>query len=191
MIVDYFPFGKVLGGRVAKLAVSNSLQKLTVHETWKRSCPSSPSFQVQLEKNCRKHDEKWSFLRFMCLMYTFREVIPHNSGTCRKLLGGFKVSPPNKNVQFDLFLYHWGIKPHLCSFVVPPTFFGDNQKDPTFFLRPPFVVWAHPAPLQACLERFLGDSALVLFHFWAVEHGSWGGGVCVFVFQWPQERAGL
>lgn len=50
------------------------------------------------------------------------------------------------------------------------------------FFRPPFVVWAHPAPLQASLERFLGDSALVLFDFWAVEHGSWGGGVCVFLF---------
>lgn len=44
MIVDYFPFRKVLGGQVVKLATSHR----NLHETWKRWCPSSPSFQVQL-----------------------------------------------------------------------------------------------------------------------------------------------
>lgn len=104
-----------------------------------------PKFPSSTWTICRKHDEKWSLLGFMCLMYTLREVIPHNSGTCRKLLGGFKVSPPplpKKNMHSLIILYIIrGYKPHLCSFVVLPQLFW------AITFRPPFVA-AEPTQLH-------------------------------------------
>lgn len=86
-----------------------------------------PKFPSSTWKNCRKHDEKWSFLGFMCLMYTFREVIPHNIGTCRKPLGSWP-SPPKKNMYSLMILYIiWGYKLIYVHLWSPP----NDQKDPT------------------------------------------------------------
>ena len=183
MIVDYFPSGKVLGGQVVKLATSHR----NLHETWKRWCPSSPSFQVQLEKIVRSmmRSDHSCALCASCILFG---KLSHITGVPTENHWVVDLPPQKKNVQFDDMFISFGdnTSPMLiCG--PPPNFLGDDQKDPTVlvtFFFPATNLLFEPTQLhfRPALKGFWVTAPWFCLIFWAIEHGSWGGGVCVFCF---------
>ena len=192
MIVDYFPSGKVLGGQVVKLATSHR----NLHETWKRWCPSSPSFQVQLEKIVRSmmRSDHSCALCASCILFG---KLSHITGVPTENHWVVDLPPQKKMSSLMICLYHLGITPHLCWFVVPPpTFWGMTKKILQslwrFFSRPPICCLSPPSSTSGQPWKVSGWQRLGFVWFFGPLSMGPGAEVCVFfVFQWPQERAGL